>query len=195
MIDWCLVQHSLPPQKAYDKHERTDAHFEAHFAAWRMSRKTGTLFCVYALDRFLQLNGPRSPLALVKQTTPTNTTSRDSKGLHYYYVKPKGRIAVFDSIRQVALFYGVEVKKFMCQLISICDANRIQVRHPRTNMCGLFCLCFLHHSWRGLFLTKIINKLNFSKHLQINDVILQNFLRTRLHVFSSPAMLAERTEA
>lgn len=157
--------------------------------------KAGHFLWVYPRDRLPQLTGPIRPLTLI-----ISSEKHDKPRQHWValYVNANKKITFLDSFRKSALFYGVEIDKiYIWQLYSIPkihEANHIQAQHTRSNMRGLFCVFFLYYSCCSLSVTKITNKLEFPRNLQVNDDRLQKFSLSQLRICSKPKQCPKNNE-
>ena len=117
----------------------------------------------------------------------TSRASDEDGGTHWVavWIKNEKDAEFFDSFGKTAIFYGVEIHAMIMRLAPNCEGrykeNYIQLQHPTSDLCGLFCLYYLYHTSRGYVLRRIVFNFTYPKNLKSNDALLRRFAIKKLH--------------
>jgi len=134
---------------------------------------------VYSRDTLPKITSEQKyPFGLI-----VNTDRARDPGEHWLaiWAESPDKATFFDSFGKPALFYGMEIDDFLSKhFTQPFDFNNIQLQHPSSDMCGMFCIFFLFYMCKGLSLREIVTKFEYPKRLLMNDRILKKFAISKL---------------
>ena len=126
---------------------------------------------------------PRS-LPEGKRLFVANTDPAGKSGQHWvaFYFHPEGGCTYFDS-------YGLEPVKeefidFMEEHATYWTWNSKRLQHPRSTLCGHYCIFFGVHICRGATMEKIASMFDVNK--RFNDIMVADFVEHYFDIGATP---------
>ena len=149
-----------------------------------VAKKSHEFLGVYARDSLPKRVPQPYPYGLIANTS---RESDHDGGTHWVaiWISSPTDAEFFDSFGRTSLTYGVEFDAFIRRHANQSEGrykeNNIQVQHPTSDYCGLFCLFYIYHKVRNFTLSRIVFMFSYPKNLKSNDALLSKFARHKLH--------------